>query len=97
MTHSIELIGIIVQLVCIRVQLICTTMLLGCILLLLIGPFVLYCGNLVLLIRQTLLAFSEVKAFLCLVQKSVGRFFKNYFFNPHFDPRNYSSLGETVT
>jgi hypothetical protein len=33
---------------------------------------------------QSVLSFREIEAVLCLVQKGVGRFFENDFFNLHF-------------
>lgn len=69
MPERIEPIGI-------HLQPIRAAVLLGRDLMLLIGIFVLDRRDLVLLIRQVLLALSEIEA--------IGRFFKNHFFNLHF-------------
>jgi hypothetical protein len=63
-----------------------------------LGIVMLERGDLVILIRETLFALSEVKTNLCLFQKRVGRFFKyNFLFNqkPTVSPPTPLSKGAT--
>ncbi len=100
MTEGVKLIGVRVELVGIAMLLGCNlvlpvgvfvqpigvAMLLGCNLVLIVGVLVLHRCALVLLVRQIFLSLGKVKAIGRLFQKSLGRFFKDNFFNLHMGP-----------